>query len=131
MLTTVHGPCYSIDDYMIRNRRRPRKTSRNGSVVQRAFGDLPRKDLPIPQFIDDYNQNMNGVDRADQLRQSMDSHRVSSRNWLPMLWWLFDITKINAYLLYRYQYEEKEGRFDEDLPEKILTHRQFQEELAL
>src|SRR5207248_1845896 len=39
--------------------------------------------------------------------------------------------KVNAYLLYRHQYEERDSNFDPDLPEKLLTHREFQEELAL
>ena len=72
-----------------------------------------------------------GVDRADQLRASIECHRKGNRNWLPLLWWLLDSVKVNAYLLYKYQYKEKEGDFHPDLPKKMLTHHQFQEELAL
>src|SRR5437764_2903856 len=74
---------------------------------------------------------MNGVDRADHLRSSMVSHRVGNRTWLLLLYWLLDVTKTNAYLLYKYHYVEKQGAFYRNLPEKILTHREFQEELAL
>ena len=88
-------------------------------------------DLPIPLIIDNYNFNMNGVNRADQLRASIECHRKGNRNWLPLLWWLLDSVKVNAYLLYKYQYKEKEGDFHPDLFKKMLTHRQFQEELAL
>src|SRR5947207_11456742 len=88
-------------------------------------------DLPIPLIIDNYNFNMNVVDCANQLRTSIECHRKGNRNWLPLLWWLLDSVKVNAYLLYKYQYKEKEGDFHPDLFKKMLTHRQFQEELTL
>ena len=131
MLSTVHAPAYDGDSYIERSRRRPKYSSTNGRMVRRIFGDNARMDLPIPLIIDNYNFNMNGVDRADQLRASIECHRKGNRNWLPLLWWLLDSVKVNAYLLYKYQYKEKEGDFHPDLPKKMLTHRQFQEELAL
>ena len=131
MLSTVHAPAYDGDSYIERSRRRPKYSSTNGRMVRWIFGDNARMDLPIPLIIDNYNFNMNGVDRADQLRASIECHRKGNRNWLPLLWWLLDSVKVNAYLLYKYQYKEKEGDFHPDLPKKMLTHRQFQEELAL
>ena len=36
--------------------------------------------LAIPDLIDDYNHNMNGVDLADQLRASYHTHLHRVRN---------------------------------------------------
>jgi hypothetical protein len=38
-----------------RKRRHPAKTSINGYLIQRVFGDNLVKELLIPCFIDDYN----------------------------------------------------------------------------
>jgi hypothetical protein len=58
-LTTIHT-VYKTDDYIDRARRRPQKTSTNGALVHREFGDQAVKDMPIPRFIDDYNYYMGG-----------------------------------------------------------------------
>jgi hypothetical protein len=55
---------YIIDkakDWIERKRKRPTKTFINGRLVREVFGDTLVKELPIPCFIDDYNQNMGGV----------------------------------------------------------------------
>ncbi len=36
--------------------------------------------LPIIETVDDYNYNMNGVDRADQLRAEFKVNQVTSRS---------------------------------------------------
>jgi hypothetical protein len=45
-----------------RKRRRLAKTSTNGRIVREVFGTDLVKELRIPYFIDDYNQNIGGVD---------------------------------------------------------------------
>src|SRR6185295_13687489 len=99
-ITTLHGPPLDDSDYEIRNRRRPRITSKNTTLVRPIFGQDARRELPIPKIIDDYNYNMNGVDRADQLRSSFTSHRAGRRTWLPLFWFLINICKVNSYILY-------------------------------
>jgi Transposase IS4 len=59
------------------------------------------KELEIPVFIDDYNHNMRGVDIANQLRESFETHKATLRNWWPLFYWLIDVTVINSYRLYR------------------------------
>jgi hypothetical protein len=56
---------YIIDkaeDMVERKRRRLAKTLINGRIVREVFGTDLVKELRISCFIDDYNQNMEGVD---------------------------------------------------------------------
>src|SRR4051812_35258160 len=74
-------------------------TSTNAVTARKVFGDLSRKELDIPTFIDDYNHNMNGVDLAYQFRQVYDTQRISYRIWFPLMHWVFDQAATNAYKL--------------------------------
>lgn len=67
-LSTTHetGP----DQLVIRHRKRPPTTSTSAKTSRQAFGPDPKKDLPIPKFVDDYNHYMGYVDQADQLQAS-------------------------------------------------------------
>jgi hypothetical protein len=69
-MTTGH----SLTDIILRLRTRPRKSSTNATVAREAFGDMVKKELWIPVFIDSYNQGMNGVDLANQLRKAFSTH---------------------------------------------------------
>jgi len=69
------------EDFRERQRKRPAKTSTNGRIVGKAFGDQHVKEMNIPCFIDDYNHNMGGVDLANQYRESYETHKATLRNW--------------------------------------------------
>ena len=94
------------EDFREKVRRRPAKTSTNGRIVRRVFGDDHEKALQIPCFIDDYNQYMGGVDLANQFRESYKTHRPTFRNWWPLFYWLIDIACVNAYRLHRLHVEK-------------------------
>jgi Transposase IS4 len=51
-LSTTSNP---VDSIVIRNRKRPSSTSTSAKIARKVFGSEPRKDLPIPKFVDDYN----------------------------------------------------------------------------
>ena len=52
-----------------RLRRRPAKIAINARTSRAVFGyNKARKELPISEFINQYNHYINGVDNADQLR---------------------------------------------------------------
>ena len=68
------------EDFRAKERKRPAKTSTNGRIVRDVFGDLPIKELKIPCFINDYNQNMGGIDLANQFREAYETHRPTYRN---------------------------------------------------
>ena len=59
---------YSLKDTVLKERKRPKKSSTNAIVARDAFSDDFRKILPIPSIIDGYNTSINIVDQANQLR---------------------------------------------------------------
>ncbi|CAG8728662.1 2479_t:CDS:2, partial [Cetraspora pellucida] len=96
MLTTIHG--LVGDEWKVeRERQRPRETSTNAVKVRTVFGTESKKKLKIPRVIDDYNNYMNGVDVADQLRSYYSMQQTTRRNWMPLFFWLLDTAIINTY----------------------------------
>lgn len=113
-LSNVHT-VHTVNDFIVRQRKRPAKTSTSGSIVRTVFGDDPIMELRIPVFIDDYNHNIGGVDIANQLREAYETHRATRRNWWPLFYWLIDVVVINSYRLYRVHVKS----------ESPLTHLEF------
>ena len=68
------------DDFRERVRKRPAKTSINGRIIRKVFGDEYTKDLLIPRFINNYNQYMGGVNLANQFREAYETHKPTLRN---------------------------------------------------
>jgi hypothetical protein len=65
--------------------------------MKEVFGDSFVKELEIPRFIDDYNHYMGGVDIANQLRASYETHRPTFCTWWPLFLWIIDASIVNAY----------------------------------
>lgn len=82
---------------VVRWRRRPAASSTSAKTSRAPFGDQPIKELPIPEFIDQYNHFMNGVDQADQLRSYYTTQRIHIKNWKSLWHFLLDTTIVNAY----------------------------------
>lgn len=98
LLSTIH----KIDQFVNRERKKLHTTSTNAVTTQRPFtSGRQRAFLPIPQIIDDYNHNMNGVDRANQLRASYSTQLKALRNWLPLFYWILDTSIVNALILFQ------------------------------
>ena len=70
IMSTVHQLGFQVK----RVRKRPGKKSTNAKKAREAFGDAYEKEMPIPLCIEDYNQHMEGVDIADQLRSYYDTN---------------------------------------------------------
>ena len=121
-LSTLHSP----SDFVARERRRPAKTSTNGALVRKIFGEDVTKELDIPVFINDYNHYMGAVDQGNQLRASYTCHHKSYCNWLPLFYFFIDAAIVNAYQL-QYVYH-----LQQDVPRKDLpTQYFFRERLYL
>src|SRR5580700_1911509 len=116
-MSTIHT-IHTSQDFVEKVRRRPTKTSTNGAIAWKAFGDNPCLAMPIPRIFDDYNKYMGGVDIANQLRESYETHRKTFRVWFPLLYWLIDAIIINAYRL-QYLYKKSKGVPTKELPTQI------------
>jgi len=120
-MTSYHNITKEVESL----RHRPKVTSTNASVVRSIFKDQSRKVLPIPQFIDDYNCNMGGVDIADQLRSYYSTQQRSCRNWFPLFHWLLDTSLVNAYRIQRRINSERKLRseyfyFRSEIADKLI-----------
>lgn len=114
---TVHRP----NDWVTRLRRRPAKTSTSAKVAREPFDDQSAKDLSIPRMIDDYNFHMGGVDRANQLRASYETHQRTWRSWWPIFFWILDVAIINAYCIAKVAQQQQDV--------KPVTHLEFRKAL--
>ena len=97
-LTTIHSAS-GLYSYVERIRKAPSTTSTNAAHARVPFEGSAIKVLSIPQFIDDYNHFMGGVDVSNQLRASYEVHRPTRRTWWPIFYWLLDATIVNAHKL--------------------------------
>jgi hypothetical protein len=90
---------HEASSYVTRWRKRPQTTSTNATSARKVFGALPRKELDILTWVDDYNHNMNSVDLANQFRQVYYTQRISYRILFLLMHWALDQAAINAYKL--------------------------------
>lgn len=81
-------------------------------------------------LIDEYNNFMNAVDLADQLRNCYRfNHWFRNRKWWWAIFlWALGVGATNAYKMYERMYEEEKAKREHGLPEK-WTHLQFLQEL--
>jgi hypothetical protein len=96
-MTTGHN----FKDEVIRNRRRPKKSSTNKTVTWPIFDGNSRKDLPIPTYIDMYNYYMGGIDIANVFRATVTTHfNRCQKEYFPGIFFSFDISAVNLFKLY-------------------------------
>ena len=118
IMSTIHD----LKTGTTRLRRRPKENRLNAKITRAPFGDNVRMLQRIPDLIDDYNHHMGGVDVADQLRSSYNTHLTGVRNWLPLFYWLVDTLKVNSYLLWRLHYPEAVHKyFQLDLSNQLIA----------
>ncbi|KAM6508434.1 hypothetical protein FALCPG4_18997 [Fusarium falciforme] len=89
------------DERINRKRKRPNTIEARARPIQRFFGKEAVKEFEIPSIAAIYNDEMNHVDRGDQLRASLGyDHRIRRGPWQALAWtFLLDIALINSYLL--------------------------------
>src|SRR5437762_3250728 len=100
-MTTGHIPTEEIT----RNRKRPKKTSINSTIVREIFDGQYRKELKIPTFINYYNHYMNLVDVANQLRAIATVYfSRNEKEFFPGIFWAIDIILTNYWKIYESLY---------------------------
>jgi hypothetical protein len=84
-LSNIHT-VHIVNNFVAQQRKRLAKTSISNSIVRTVFRDDPIKELLIPVFIDDYNHNIKGVNIANQLQETYETHKATRRNWWPLFY---------------------------------------------
>ncbi|XP_033741890.1 piggyBac transposable element-derived protein 4-like [Pecten maximus] len=99
------------------------------TTVQRKKKDGSVQEVPCPSAIKMYTQNMNGVDRADQLRSTYNIGRKASKWWKYLFWFLVDISICSSFILVKespnHQVTTRTGR------RKERTQLEFRQNLAI
>jgi hypothetical protein len=123
-LSTVHD----FEGQRIKERKRPRKTSTNASIVRDYFGDEVVKDIPIPEWIDDYNMYMGGVDLSDMKRRFHAKHLRCFRNWMPMFFFCLQNSIVCSQVIYDMKKNVKSppGDYRMSLVMQLLSQRNSQ-----
>lgn len=67
--------------------------------VQRKQKDGSIVNVRCPKVLKLYTQNMNGVDRADQLRSTYSICRKAAKWWKYLFWFMVDVAICNAFIL--------------------------------
>ena len=68
--------------------------------VKRKQKDGTSIDVSAPTAVKLYNDNMGGVDLADQMRKAYTCTRKSKKKWyMRLFWYLLDLSIVNAYIL--------------------------------
>ena len=68
--------------------------------VKRKRKDGSRITVACLKSVQLYNSYMEGVDVADQLRKASSCKRRSRKWWLPLLYFMVDISVVNSYILH-------------------------------
>jgi hypothetical protein len=97
----------------------PSTNSASPSNTSDARKPFLRKLCPLNH----YNKEMGGSDNHAKLNSFFSTGRHHHRrNWFPLLYFIFDAAITNAYILYKLS--------NQDNKRKILSHAEFQEEIA-
>lgn len=123
LLSTIHDS----NSFTLANRCRPKENSTNAIQSQKPLTTngitVHTKKLPIPSIIDDYNHHMNGVDQADQLRSNYSTQQKTVRTWLPIFYWLLDVSLVNTYRIHQfYVAPEKPEASHEHFRRSVAEH---------
>lgn len=84
-----------------KKRKKPANKGARSRAIEEAFGGDSFKIIPIPTVSAEYNNEMNHVDRGDQLRSyTTYEHRFRRGPWQALLWgFLLDVALANSFIL--------------------------------
>lgn len=70
------------------------------TTVKRRNKLREQKDVSCPTMLCDYNQNMNAVDKLDQLKSTYELDRKSHKWWHRIFFHFIDVCVVNSFILY-------------------------------
>jgi len=120
LVSNVHTGT-SSDKNVLRNRRKPRVNEFNYKHIRLIWGNDHRKEITIPQIVNDYNHWMLGVDMVDQLISYYRPKIRCKRTWMPIFLHCLDILRVNSYVLYKETAKDHPDVADKN----ICNHKQF------
>lgn len=82
MLSTAHNP-------------------KDTTTVQRKNKNGSKTAVPCPKVVAEYNANMGGVDRFDQLRERYGIGRRSTKWWHRLMYFLIDMAIVNGHIMWK------------------------------
>lgn len=74
---------------------------KNTDLVPRTAKDGTVTMIPCPKVLNDYNQNMNCVDKLDQNKKSCKIDRKSKKWWHRIFFHFLDIAVVNSHVVYK------------------------------
>jgi hypothetical protein len=89
------------DERVIRQRKKPSSKKSEAKPIRLFFGNEAIKMINIPTVAAAYNDEMNHVDRGDQLRSYYKyDHALRRGAWQALAWtFLLDVALINSYVV--------------------------------
>ena len=91
------------------------------TTVPRGMSDGTRTQIACPEAVKAYNENMGGVDLADQMRRFYTCTHRSSRRWyLRLFWFLVDLAIDNALILESFRPDQRR-RKNKDFRKELAT----------
>ena len=98
-LSTVYSG--ADDQRTPKRRKKPANKGAQSKPIQETFSDAVMKVIPIPTVSASYNDEMNHVDRGDQIRSYTSyEHRFRRGPWQALLWsFLLDVVLANSFIL--------------------------------
>ncbi|EGU72497.1 hypothetical protein FOXB_16993 [Fusarium oxysporum f. sp. conglutinans Fo5176] len=111
-----------------RIRKRPTTDQLAARPIQEFFGEEPVKVVSIPSIAATYNDEMNAVDRGDQMRAYWGpDRRVRRGGWRALAWdFLLEIALINSFILYqrgnlRWELEKSQAEWRQRLVNDLVA----------
>ncbi|KAM6513835.1 hypothetical protein FALCPG4_18873 [Fusarium falciforme] len=97
-LTTVFTG--ADDERVMRQRKKPSSRKSEAKPIRRFFGNEATKEINIPTVAATYNDQMNHIDRGDQLRSCYKyDHPLRRGAWQALAWtFLLDVALVNSYI---------------------------------
>ena len=91
-------------------------SSRGDDRTSRKKQDGTVHSITAPTVVKDYNNNMGAIDKNDQLKKTYSIDRKSKRWWMRIFSHLFDICRLNAFIMHQQCYVQwNSGPVEEDV----------------